>query len=241
MFPLHNKFQNSESGLYYLQSRYYEPELGRFLNADEYTSTGQGLLGFNMFSYCGNNPAIRVDFSGNVFNTLCGAIVGGVISVITRGESESAGSAFLHGLVTGAVAGVGLDICIATGGAGGLLIAGALGAGAAIVDTAWEARNNGDTASIGDMAVGGVVGGSLNILFGAAGRVATNVIGSTVKSVWHATLTNTTKSITNRAGKIILQKAVNTTIENMAYSTLQSSFGKIFTLVGSKMLEVFEK
>ena len=55
---------SKESGLYYLQSRYYDPEIGRFINADNYTSTGQGLLGFNMFAYCRNNPVCRKDASG---------------------------------------------------------------------------------------------------------------------------------------------------------------------------------
>ena len=52
------------TGLYYLQSRYYDPALGRFLNADAFTSTGQGMLGNNMFSYCRNNPPIRTDAGG---------------------------------------------------------------------------------------------------------------------------------------------------------------------------------
>ena len=56
-----------ESGLYYLQSRYYDPEVGRFLNADSYTSTGQGILGHNMFAYCGNNPTVYSDYSGRMF------------------------------------------------------------------------------------------------------------------------------------------------------------------------------
>lgn len=38
--------------------------MGRFINADAYTSTGQGLLGNNMFAYCGNNPVNRVDYTG---------------------------------------------------------------------------------------------------------------------------------------------------------------------------------
>ena len=56
-----------ETGLYYLQSRYYDPELGRFINADIYAATGQGLLGNNMFAYCGNNPANRSDLSGEAW------------------------------------------------------------------------------------------------------------------------------------------------------------------------------
>ena len=57
---------DEETGLYYLQSRYYNPELGRFLNADVFYSTGQGLLGNNMFAYCGNNPINMSDQSGNM-------------------------------------------------------------------------------------------------------------------------------------------------------------------------------
>ena len=55
---------DQETGLYYLQSRYYNPEIGRFINADGFTSTGQGLLGNNMFAYCGNNPISRYDPAG---------------------------------------------------------------------------------------------------------------------------------------------------------------------------------
>ena len=53
-----------ETGLYYLQSRYYSPGLGRFINADALVSTGQGLLGNNMFAYCGNNPVNYIDSLG---------------------------------------------------------------------------------------------------------------------------------------------------------------------------------
>ena len=55
---------DQETGLYYLQSRYYNPDWGRFINADALVSTGQGLLGNNMFAYCNNNPANCYDPSG---------------------------------------------------------------------------------------------------------------------------------------------------------------------------------
>ncbi len=57
-------YYDSESGLYYLQSRYYDPEVCRFINADEYASTGQGFIGCNMFAYCNNNPVNYVDSEG---------------------------------------------------------------------------------------------------------------------------------------------------------------------------------
>ena len=56
---------DADTGFYYLQSRYYDPTICRFINADSYVSTGQGLLGNNMFSYCRNNPISREDVNGS--------------------------------------------------------------------------------------------------------------------------------------------------------------------------------
>ena len=47
---------DEETKLYYLESRYYDPEVGRFINADAFAATGQGFVGNNMFAYCLNNP-----------------------------------------------------------------------------------------------------------------------------------------------------------------------------------------
>ena len=57
------------TGLYYLQSRYYNPEWGRFLNVDDtnilLASQGES-LGANLFAYCGNNPVNMVDYMGRL-------------------------------------------------------------------------------------------------------------------------------------------------------------------------------
>jgi hypothetical protein len=42
--------------------------MGRFINADALVSTGQGILGNNMFAYCGNNPVLFSDYSGHTPN-----------------------------------------------------------------------------------------------------------------------------------------------------------------------------
>ena len=55
---------DTETGLYYLQSRYYDPITGRFLNADVYCDTQTGILGTNMFAYCENNPVFYSDSTG---------------------------------------------------------------------------------------------------------------------------------------------------------------------------------
>ena len=57
-------YYDSETGFYYLQSRYYDPANHRFINADAYASTGQGFTGTNMFVYCLNNPVQRTDSGG---------------------------------------------------------------------------------------------------------------------------------------------------------------------------------
>ena len=55
---------DNETQLYYLQSRYYNPAMGRFINADGFASTGQGILGNNMFAYCLNSPTQYEDSYG---------------------------------------------------------------------------------------------------------------------------------------------------------------------------------
>ena len=59
-------FYDASTGLYYLQSRFYDPVIGRFLNWDGFVSTGQGFLGFNMFVYCLNNPVNLHDPTGYI-------------------------------------------------------------------------------------------------------------------------------------------------------------------------------
>ena len=72
---------DQETGLYYLQSRYYNPTWGRFLNADALVSTGQGMLGNNMFAYCNNNPVMYTDPTGEfAISTLIWVLIGVAVS-----------------------------------------------------------------------------------------------------------------------------------------------------------------
>ena len=57
-------YYDTETGFYYLQSRYYDPQNRRFINADSYASTGQGFVGTNMFAYCVNSPVVLGDYEG---------------------------------------------------------------------------------------------------------------------------------------------------------------------------------
>ena len=59
-------YYDAETGFYYVSSRYYDPEVGRFLNADgEISGVGGDIRGYNMYSYCFNNPVNMSDPDGN--------------------------------------------------------------------------------------------------------------------------------------------------------------------------------
>ena len=55
---------DAESGLYYLNSRYYDPETGRFLNADGLLGANGDILSYNQFAYCSNTPIMGYDPTG---------------------------------------------------------------------------------------------------------------------------------------------------------------------------------
>ena len=63
-FRYRGYYYDTDTGLYYLQSRYYNPQWGRFLNADVLINTGTGLLGYNIYTYCDNNPVMKTDPNG---------------------------------------------------------------------------------------------------------------------------------------------------------------------------------
>ena len=127
-----------ETGLYYLQSRYYNPAIGRFINADIQLSTGS-LAGINLFAYCNNNPLIYTDSTGMapkwwqwvvsgamfvagvaMIATGAGSSVGGVLvcasvnSIISSYSSEAIGgtatAGWVGGMITGAVCGTGAGL-----------------------------------------------------------------------------------------------------------------------------------
>ena len=65
-FRYRSYYYDNETGLYYLNSRYYDPQTYRFLNADNAISgTGESIQGYNLFAYCFNNSVNMADSSGH--------------------------------------------------------------------------------------------------------------------------------------------------------------------------------
>ncbi len=82
-------YYDTDTGLYYLQSRYYDAEVGRFVSADASEmlfEDDESLLQYNLFVYCWNNPVIMVDSDG--YSTL----VAGSTFFIAAGSVGAANS-----------------------------------------------------------------------------------------------------------------------------------------------------
>ena len=63
-FRYRSYYYDIETKLYYLNSRYYSPTLGRFLNTDNLLGANQDFSSNNLYAYCSNNPIVNVDHNG---------------------------------------------------------------------------------------------------------------------------------------------------------------------------------
>ena len=133
-FKYRGYYHDSDTNLYYLNSRYYDPGTGRFISADGYVSTGQGILGNNMYAYCGNNPVNRFDPTGHSWESFWNGvgdwfsehwvelaigtafIIGGaVVTALTCGAGTTAWAAFVSALLSSAIqvgAGIGTGVLL---------------------------------------------------------------------------------------------------------------------------------
>ncbi len=67
-FRYRSYYFDVETGLYYLQTRYYDPEVGRFLNIDSLDyADPETINGLNLYAYCNNNPILYVDPTGHAW------------------------------------------------------------------------------------------------------------------------------------------------------------------------------
>ena len=66
-FRYRSYYFDTESGLYYLMSRYYDPVVGRFINEDALLGGKGDILAYNLFAYCSNNPITRCDCFGLIW------------------------------------------------------------------------------------------------------------------------------------------------------------------------------
>ena len=100
-----------ESGLYYALSRYYDPEICRFINSDTIellTATPTSLTDKNLYAYCDNNPVVRIDVGGEFWTLVIGAAINVATSWLTAAATGEEFGLIDAGLaaIVGATAGV---------------------------------------------------------------------------------------------------------------------------------------
>lgn len=102
---------DEETELYYLQTRYYNPLMSRFINCDETLGDSTDIVAHNMFTYCGNNPIVYIDQSSKLFGIslmtiITTAVVGAVIGAATQiATNFITGEDLLSGVAGAAVGG----------------------------------------------------------------------------------------------------------------------------------------
>ena len=180
-------YYDDETRMYYLKSRYYQPEICRFISADtiEVLDCQGDLNDKNLYAYCDNNPVMRVDTGGQIWITLgimaagggIGMVIGAASSAITQymfnGEInwKSVGVAAVGGFVSGAVA------------ASPLGLTGQIGVGAAVgaVSYVTDCKVNGSALKVDELAVSaaaGVVSGGI----GGSGANQYKALSNTIKT-----------------------------------------------------------
>ena len=94
-FRYRGYYFDAESGMYYLQSRYYDPEIRRFISADDVNvlNVQDNLYDKNLYIYCENNPIVRKDSNGKLWITavavgIAAQYVGDVIGNVIEGKRE---------------------------------------------------------------------------------------------------------------------------------------------------------
>ena len=196
-FRYRGYYYDTESCFYYLNSRYYDAKVCRFVNADDastLTATPTGLTDKNLYAYCDNNPIMRRDGDGEFWHILVGAAVGALVSGIVKvvenvvtGEDWNKGLAkeMLTGAASGALAATGASVAVMAVGSAAISMAGN------VADQI--ERNNGiENFDMGEMVYKGVVGGILGAV-GGPGKGTKNLMRQGIKSV-----TSTAKEFANK-------------------------------------------
>ena len=134
-FRYRGYYFDCETGLYYLNSRYYDPAICRFINADDVAYLQpETLNGNNLYAYCGNNPVMYTDPTGKLFwfffgAILIGAAIGGTMNGISAYNAGQRGWGLFGAIAGGAVMGGAMGGVLALGGAVGLASIGLMGFG----------------------------------------------------------------------------------------------------------------
>ena len=166
-FRYRSYYYDTETELYFLKTRYYDPEIGRFMTIDgiEYLDP-ETINGLNLYAYCGNNPVMRVDENGNAWwHWLLGAVVVVFVAALTVVIAGAAAVALGATATTVNAVMVGATV--------GGLVAGATNLVMQGVTTNWQ------TVDYGALALSTFVGGASGAISAGFGKLSTGVVSGT--------------------------------------------------------------
>ena len=234
-FRYRGYYYDEESGLYYLNSRYYDPQTGRFINADDTDTLLYSLSELtdkNLFAYCDNNPIMRVDDSGDFWmfiGAAIGAAVGGAVSAISQYAATGkidwkvVGVNAASGAISGALASTGIGLVAS------------IGANAVLGGITYAAEQivKGEKITIGGVIAGTISGG----IGGAIGGKGANA--KALSATWKST-----KKVIIREGrrqnrkyaskqiarhtitKSLVRKSVGVSVSRMVASSIGNSYSR---------------
>ena len=233
---------DTETGLYYLGSRYYNPTRGRFVNADSESliaaSLDSAAWDKNLLSYCDNNPITRVDDSGDFWHFVIGAAVGALwngatqaICNLVEGKNWASGLgvALLAGAASGALTASGVGVI------GSAIGSGMISAGSSLVsqisDGGLENVNFGEVLLDGAVGVGcGIISGAgaSSVASGAGGQTQMINLGKkTASRTWSALRTNGVEAAKKEAQKAThyYMKSTKKVTDNLLGKKVRKAFG----------------
>ena len=244
-------YYDTDTGFYYLQSRYYDPTIKRFISADDTDNLGANgdFTSLNLYAYCGNNPVARSDFEGEFWNIVIGAAAGGLIAGLTALASqviENKGFnninvsrivvAATAGAISGGLAATGILV------EGQMIANGVIGAISSGIDTYLSADEN--TTAL-DYVSNIAIGAGIGILGGRIGKNGTGnkhlsaSAGRMFRRVWTATknvskhnFNSTLKEIGN-AGKYYYSQIWKQSLQNGGAACLPIFLANIPNLIYS--------
>ncbi|MBP3923086.1 MAG: RHS repeat-associated core domain-containing protein [Ruminiclostridium sp.] len=227
-FRYRGYYYDTETGYYYLNSRYYDPVTGRFLNAEPNVDiggfdSGAGLLGYNVYAYCANNPVMYKDENGEfllsalIIGAAVGAVIGGAVSAIS--QQVTTGEINVGVVVVNAVAGA-ISGALATTGIGLGLSVGA-NAALGVATYVGEQVIKGEEITLGGVAVSFIAGGAA----GAIGGRGLNAEG--LRSAWKSASKGLIKEGHRANTKYAAKQIVKYTAEQEAVKdAIKISFGR---------------
>lgn len=215
-------YYDTETGFYYLQARYYDPTICRFINADFAEYSGTSSLGdCNLFAYCGNNPVNNDDQDGEFWNIVVGALIGGVVNLVSSYVSAKISgdeftladglTSFATGALSGGLSATGIGVATATA-----INTVAAGVGSVVADVGsgreidWvKAGISAGSAFLSSKWSGNGIR-SMKEPFGqakAAAKAASSVVKTTARGAARKAAASTAKKLARKAATIYLDES----------------------------------